>query len=225
MRHDSTGAVETPSGDAGVVSQKSSAASAAPTHAAPQIVCRPIAELDPYANNSRTHSAEQVEQVAASIIEFGWTVPVLVDAQGVVAGHARLEAAHRLYEEFGCTLEFPDGTPIPRGMVPTISCDGWNDARRRAYVIADNQLALNAGWDDAVLKSEWDAIGDDFQRDVIGFDDDTMTVLSGGFVKPPSHPVNDIERNTLLIEFGSERDLQAAFTELQARGWSVKIMS
>ncbi len=94
---------------------------------------RPIADLIPYARNARTHSPEQVAQIAASIREFGWTNPILVDGEnGVIAGHGRLLAARKL------------------GMatVPVIELAHLSAAQKRAYVIADNKLALNAGWDD-----------------------------------------------------------------------------
>ena len=93
---------------------------------------RPVASLTPYARNARTHSAEQVDQIAASIREGGWTVPVLVDeAGGIIAGHARLLAARK--------LGWVD--------VPVMVASGWSEAQKRAYVLADNELALNAGWD------------------------------------------------------------------------------
>ncbi len=100
---------------------------------------RPVAALVPYARNARTHSDEQVAQIAASIREFGWTSPVLVDEQGtIVAGHGRVLAAQRL------------------GLreVPVMVAAGWSEAKRRAYVIADNKLALNAGWDEELLRLE-----------------------------------------------------------------------
>lgn len=106
---------------------------------ADRIVARPVAELIPYANNSRTHSERQIEQVAASIREFGFTNPVLCDSAGnITAGHARVLAAARLGLE----------------EVPTIDIGYLNEAQRRAYLIADNKLALNAGWDEAVLAAE-----------------------------------------------------------------------
>ena len=102
---------------------------------------RLTASLVPYARNSRTHSAEQVEQIAASIREWGWTVPVLVDENdGLIAGHARVMAAKQL----------------GLAEVPVMVATGWSEAQRRAYVIADNKLALNAGWDDALLKDRAD---------------------------------------------------------------------
>ena len=111
--------------------------------------------LLPYARNSRTHSAAQVGQIQASIIEWGWTNPVLADDDGIVAGHGRCAAARILYDA-GRTLYMAGAgnTPIPPGCVPVIDCTGWTEAQRRAYVIADNQLPLNAGWDTEMLGVE-----------------------------------------------------------------------
>jgi hypothetical protein len=99
-----------------------------------------INDLIPYARNSRTHSDEQVIQIAASIKEFGFTNPVLIDTDnGIIAGHGRVMAAKKL------------------GLkeVPCIVADGWTDAQKKAYIIADNKLALNAGWDNALLALEF----------------------------------------------------------------------
>jgi ParB-like chromosome segregation protein Spo0J len=99
----------------------------------------PIERLIPYAKNSRTHSDAQVAQIAASMREWGWTNPVLADeAGGVIAGHARILAARQ--------LGIAD--------VPVMVARGWSDAQKRAYVLADNKLALNAGWDDELLRFE-----------------------------------------------------------------------
>ena len=96
-----------------------------------------VAELIPYVNNSRTHSDEQVAQIAASIKEFGWTNPVLIDDSGsIIAGHGRVMAARKLGIE----------------LIPAIKLLGLTDAQKKAYVIADNRLALNAGWDLELLK-------------------------------------------------------------------------
>src|SRR5918995_6835389 len=98
---------------------------------------RPIDSLVPYARNARTHSDGQVAQIAASIREFGWTNPVLVDGEnGIIAGHGRLLAARKLGIE----------------RVPVIELTHMTEAQKRAYVLADNQLALNAGWDEALLR-------------------------------------------------------------------------
>lgn len=120
-------------------------------------------ELIPYARNSRTHSDEQVAQIAASIKEWGWTTPILVDETGgIIAGHGRLLAARKLKME----------------QVPTIEAAGWTDAQKRAYVIADNKLALNAGWDSELLALELGELGDlGFDLDLTGFTLDEIDAL------------------------------------------------
>lgn len=114
-------------------------------------------ELLPYARNSRTHSAEQVAQIAASIKEFGFTNPILVDADNsIIAGHGRVMAARRL------SLK----------AVPCIRLAHLTEAQKRAYVIADNKLALNAGWDDEMLALEIkDLQEEDFDISLLGFED------------------------------------------------------
>lgn len=128
-----------------------------------QIERWPVERLIPYARNPRTHTDEQVAQIAASIAEFGWTNPVLVGADGVViAGHARLMAARKL----------------ALAEVPVIVLDHLTEAQRRALVIADNRLALNAGWDEEMLRVEIDALREvDFDLDVLGFDDQELEAL------------------------------------------------
>lgn len=131
-----------------------------------EIAYRPIDELTPYAANSRTHSDEQVRQIAASIAEFGFTNPVLIDGRGViVAGHGRVAAARVLKMD----------------AVPTITLGHLSDVQRRAYTIADNRLALNAGWDMEMLAAEVRRIESDlldglgsFDLDVMGFTDEEM---------------------------------------------------
>lgn len=128
-----------------------------------QIEWRDVASLLPYARNSRTHSDAQVAQIAASIKEFGWTNPVLVDGDGtIIAGHGRLMAARKL----GMTK------------APVIRLEHLTEAQKRAYVIADNQLALNAGWDNEMLKVEIGelALGD-FDLSLLGFDDKVLAGL------------------------------------------------
>jgi len=131
-------------------------------------------ELIPYINNSRTHSEKQVQQVAASIKEFGFTNPILIDeGNGIIAGHGRLQAAQMM------------------GMdeVPTITLEGLTEAQRKAYVIADNQLALNAGWDLDALKLEVDRLGElDFDISLLGFDDD---MLAGLMEEEPAEGLTD----------------------------------
>ena len=128
-----------------------------------QVVAWPVEKLIPYARNARTHSAEQVAQVAASIAEFGWTNPILAGADGIViAGHARLLAARKL----GMTE------------VPVIVLDHLTESQRRALVLADNRLALNAGWDEEMLRVEMAALDDDgFNLEVVGFTDEEIADL------------------------------------------------
>lgn len=115
---------------------------------------RPIDGLVKYARNARTHSPEQVSQIMGSMREFGWTMPVLVDQDdGMIAGHGRVQAAERLYAK-GERIRGLDGEPLPLGFAPVLVARGWTEAQKRAYVLADNKLALNAGWDEALLKIE-----------------------------------------------------------------------
>ena len=121
-----------------------------------QIKTVAVDKLIPYVRNSRTHSDAQIAQIAASIKEFGWTNPILVDAEnGIIAGHGRLMAARKLgYKE-----------------VPVIELKDMTETQKRAYVIADNQLALNAGWDFSLLSLEVaDLKENDFDLDLLGFD-------------------------------------------------------
>lgn len=122
-----------------------------------QIETRLVEFLVEYARNSRTHSQEQVSLLAARILDFGWTNPILADNKGIVAGHGRKMAAVQLYEA-GHTLKYPDGSPIPPGCVPVIDCSGWTDAQRQAYIIWDNRSAELAGWSLEMLRIELDAI-------------------------------------------------------------------
>jgi ParB family transcriptional regulator, chromosome partitioning protein len=130
-----------------------------------KIEYRKAVDLTPYENNSRTHSKEQVDQIVESIKEFGFTNPILVDEKGgIIAGHGRLEAAQRL------SLE----------EVPTITLKGLSEAQKRAYVIADNKLALNAGWDYERLRSEIEALeGLDFDTRLLGFTHEELLGLIG----------------------------------------------
>jgi hypothetical protein len=120
-----------------------------------KITQKKVTELIPYVNNSRTHSDEQVAQIAASIKEFGWTNPILVDGQnGIIAGHGRLLAARKLGHKD----------------VPTIELAELTENQKKAYIIADNKLALNAGWDNEMLALELGELGDlGFDLDLTGF--------------------------------------------------------
>jgi DNA modification methylase len=129
-----------------------------------------IERLIPYAKNARTHSDEQVAQIAASIKEWGWTMPVLIDeGGGIIAGHGRTMAARKL----GMTE------------VPVIVATGWTDAQKRAYVIADNKLSLNSGWDNEMLALELGELGEfGFDIDLTGFTTDEIAALMPEQIEP-----------------------------------------
>jgi len=122
-----------------------------------------ISELIPYVNNARTHSEEQINQVASSIKEFGFTNPVLVDSDnGIIAGHGRVMAAKKLNIN----------------EVPCVVLNGLTEAQKKAYILADNKLALNAGWNDELLSIELEGLKElDFDIDVIGFSADELDAL------------------------------------------------
>lgn len=143
---------------------------------ADRIERRPIDSLVAYSRNARTHSEAQIAQVAASMQRFGWTSPVLVGEDGtLIAGHARVQAARLL----GWTE------------VPCMLAAGWTAEERRAYVLADNQLALNAGWDADLLRFELEALAaSGFAMDLLGFEDlaALMAPRHGGLTDPDALP-------------------------------------
>jgi len=126
----------------------------------------PTADLIPYARNTRTHSPEQVAQIAGSIREFGFTNPILIDGEnGIIAGHGRVMAASKL----------------GLAKVPCIRLAHLSDTQKRAYIIADNKLALNAGWDEEMLGLELSDLRElDYDLGLLGFDGDAIE----NFLKP-----------------------------------------
>lgn len=137
----------------------------------------PLDRLKPYDRNARTHSAEQVAQIAASIVEFGFTNPILVDSSdGIIAGHGRLSAA----QELGLKT------------VPVVVLDHLSDRQRKAYILADNQLALNAGWDTDLLRGELQDLAElDFDLTLIGFSDDELADLLPDIEELPPEGADD----------------------------------
>lgn len=125
-----------------------------------KIEYKKIEDLIPYVNNTRTHSENQVAQIASSIKEFGWTNPILLDGEnGIIAGHGRLMAAQKLNET----------------EVPTIQLHGLSETQKKAYIIADNKLALNAGWNDELLKLELAGLKDaGYDLSLTGFNADEL---------------------------------------------------
>ncbi len=168
-----------------------------------QIVMKQITGLAPYARNARTHSEEQIAQIAASIAEFGFTNPILIGGDNVIiAGHGRLRAAQM--------LELPE--------VPVIVLDHLSDAQRRALIIADNRIAQNAGWDEDLLRAELATLQDmDFDLELIGFDDEELDRQLSDLEAPgvgdavdgeddvPEPPVDPISRPGDLWIMGAHR--------------------
>jgi DNA modification methylase len=146
-----------------MTSEKSSLERPEPPAMPQHIAMWPIGRLIPYARNPRTHSESQVAQIAASIAEFGFTNPILADTNaGIIAGHGRLLAAEKL----------------GLAEIPVIVLDHLSESQKRAYIIADNQLALNAGWDEDLLRAELAALNDEwFDTSVIGFEAEELARL------------------------------------------------
>ncbi|TXH87615.1 MAG: site-specific DNA-methyltransferase [Rhodoferax sp.] len=161
----------------------------------------PTEKLVPYARNARTHSEEQVAQIAASIVEFGFTNPILAGSDGViVAGHGRLAAAQKLGLD----------------TVPVVVLDHLTPTQRRALIIADNRIAENAGWDDAMLRIELQSLQEDgFNLDITGFDTDALAEIMAGEETTvdgqteddavPEVPVTPISRPGDVWELGNHR--------------------
>lgn len=160
----------------------------------------PVSVLVPYARNARTHSDAQVAQIAASIAEFGWTNPILVDGdKGLIAGHGRLLAARK--------LELNE--------VPVIELSHLTPEQKKAYILADNRLAENAGWDQELLKLELAELKSaDFDLELMGFSDKELDELlgmneeGGGLTEDdaiPETPVDPVSRPGDLWILGNHR--------------------
>src|SRR5215203_1825649 len=168
-----------------------------------------VGDLIPYARNARTHSEEQVAQIAASIREFGFLNPVIIDgANGLIAGHGRVLAARKLGME----------------MIPAIEASALSEAQRRAYVLADNKLALNAGWDVGLLKVELSDLQDlSFDLSLSGFSGfelaDLFVEQTDGLTEPDAIPaVQEIEVTVLgdIWALGRHRIICGSCTDAEA---------
>lgn len=146
-----------------------------------KIIYRTINELKKHKNNARTHSSVQILQIVNSINEFGWTNPILIDEHDIIiAGHGRLEAAE--------TLKLNE--------VPCILLSGLTETQKRAYLIADNQLALNAGWDIELLQSEIEALKlENFDIDLLGFNDEEFQSMLDSASKLEANENNSLDEN------------------------------
>lgn len=177
-----------------------------------KIVYKKIEDLIPYARNSRVHSDIQIGQIAASIREFGWRTAVLVDGEnGIIAGHGRVLAAQKL------------------GLkeIPTIDGSDMTETQKRAYIIADNKIALNAEWDEQMLMLEIQdlkTMGADLS--LLAFDESELSKKFQDDSSSDDIPeVSDEVRNLLMIECISEPELQKLFEEMQTRGFNCKILN
>ena len=174
----------------------------------PKIENLPTADLIPYAMNSRTHSADQVGQIAASIKEFGFTNPVLIDADnGIIAGHGRLLAAQKLKLK----------------EVPCIRLGHLTEAQKRAYVIADNKLALNAGWDEDALKAELERLQEeDFDIGLTGFSNKEIEKMMEEVEEEEDPEVEFSEdlmlaHNYVVLYFDNDLDWQVAVDKFKLK--------
>ena len=175
-----------------------------------------VADLIPYARNSRTHSDEQVTKIAASIKEFGFLNPVIIDgANGIIAGHGRVMAAKKLGLE----------------EVPVIEAGHLTDAQRRAYVIADNRLALDAGWDEEMLRVEFAELeGLGFDLELTGFDADELSAAMGldeeldGKAPSIDGGIGYQEKFAIIVECADEANQQATFERLDSMGFTCKVL-
>jgi ParB-like chromosome segregation protein Spo0J len=179
----------------------------------PEIEHLEIEGLIPYARNSRTHSDEQVAQIAASIKEFGFTNPVLIDSDGgIIAGHGRVMAARKL----------------KLSEVPCIRLGHLTEIQKRAYVIADNKLALNAEWDDELLKLELHALDEaGYELDMTGFDADELTKLMFGELIEPEEPEeqNVSSAFEVSVSCDSEAEQERVYEMLTKQGLKCRVLT
>jgi len=174
---------------------------------------RKVKDLVPYAKNARTHSEEQIEQIAHAIEQWGWTVPCLVDEKGgLIAGHGRVLAAKQLGLD----------------EVPVVVARGWSAAQKRAYVLADNKLTENGGWDDDLLKVEIGELqGEGFDLTLTGF---SMDEIGGLLGETASDGIEDAPDSKYKEQFGvivicrDEAHQQEVFESLAGSGYEVRVV-
>jgi len=185
--------------------------------------CTPIkrvatVDLIPYANNSRVHSDEQVLQIAASIKEFGFLNPIIIDGDnGIIAGHGRVMAANKLGIK----------------ELPCVDASHLSEAQKKAYVIADNKLALNAEWDFDLLKIEIESLQeDDFKLDLLGFDVDELNGILG-FDDIAEEDEEESEQDYedkykeqygVIIMCKSAEEQEKIFNKMQQNGYEVRVV-
>jgi ParB-like chromosome segregation protein Spo0J len=172
-----------------------------------------IEKLIPYVNNARTHSDEQVDQIASSIREFGFRSPVLVGKDNmIIAGHGRVLAAKKL------------GLKV----VPYIDCSDMTEIQTKAYILADNRIALNAGWDAQMLSLEIQGLAvSDIDMQLLGFSDKELDQYLGNAEDDVigDETIDDGNKNLLMVECITENELQQLFDEMKERGFECKILN
>jgi ParB-like chromosome segregation protein Spo0J len=180
-----------------------------------RVQLRPVSDLRPFDQNARIHNPTAVSRLVKIIREIGWTNPILIDDDGIIAGHKRRLAALEIYADGG-TITVPGGQELPPGMVPVIDVSGWTEAQRRAYIIADNQTTLESEWDMGVLRLELDWLsGSGLDMELTGFDGAALAAALGDGADDSSAPADDILRVSLSDRFGVP-----PFSVLSARdGW------
>lgn len=179
----------------------------------PGVEMRAVASLVPYARNARTHSDEQVARIAASIREFGWTNPVLVDgANGIIAGHGRVLAARKLGQ----------------AEVPCIELAHLTEAQKRAYILADNRLALDAGWDEELLALEFGELKAlDFDLSLTGFGDDEIAKTLGEATNELLDGAPALSPGTtfsVIVDFDNETAQGELLGRLEAEGYKCRLL-
>jgi ParB-like chromosome segregation protein Spo0J len=172
-----------------------------------------IEKLIPYVNNARTHSDEQVAEIAASIKEFGFRSPVLVGKDNmIIAGHGRVLAAKKLGLK----------------TVPYIDCSDMTEIQTKAYILADNRIALNAGWDAQMLSLEIQGLAvSDIDMQLLGFSDKELDQYLGNAEDDviSDETIDDGNKNLLMVECITENELQQLFDEMKERGFECKILN
>ena len=178
-----------------------------------KIVYTKVSTLLPYARNARTHNDAQVAQIAASIKEFGFTNPLLIDeTDGIIAGHGRLLAARKL----GMTE------------VPCLRLGHLSEIQKRAYVIADNKMGLNSAWDDELLKLELHALAEaDYELDITGFGSDELTKIMFGELIEPEEPEEQRVSSAFEVSVScdSESEQERVYEMLTKQGLKCRVLT
>ena len=177
-----------------------------------QIEYKNINDLIPYANNTRIHSEEQVNQIASSIKEFGFTNPVLIDEQsGIIAGHGRVMG----------------GKKLKLDVVPTITLSGLTEAQKKAYIIADNKIALNSSWDEDLLQLELMQLDElNYNYSSLGFDFDIDIEQLEDEIKEPNLKEQEYkEKFEIIIECDNELQQEQIYYDLEKKGYKCRVQS